>query len=81
MKNIIYLLLAIIILFISACNGQEYTFQGSNFESWPVPALNFDAGSIITPTQHTECELMPQFSFEKDEAMEIVIECEEITNY
>ena len=81
MKNTKHLLLTAIILLISACNGQEYTFQGSNFESWPVPALNFDAGSIATPTQHTECELVPQFTFEKDESVEIVVECQETTNY
>ena len=82
MKNTKHLLLTATILFISACEGPEYyTFQGSNFESWPVPALNFDAGPLITPTQHTECELVPQFTFEKDEAMEIVVKCEENTKY
>ena len=75
MKNIKYLLLTAIILSISACEGPEYhTFWGSGH----------DAGHISTPaqpTQHAECELVPQFTFEKNEAMEIVVKCQEITNY
>ena len=75
MKNIKYLLLTAIILFISACEGPEYyTFQGSGVDAGPFT-------TPIQPTQYTECELVPQFSFEKDEAMEIVIKCEEDVNY
>ena len=75
MKNIKYLLLTITILFISACEGPEYyTFQGSSEDTGPFTAP-------MQPTQYTECELVPQFSFEKDEAMEIVIKCEEDVNY
>ena len=75
MKNIKYLLLAAIILFIFACEGPEYyTFQGSGADAGPFTAP-------MQPTQYTECELVPQFSFEKDEAMEIVIKCEEDVNY
>jgi len=33
------------------------------------------------PTQHAECELVPQFTFEKNEAVEIVVKCQETTNY
>ena len=75
MKNIKYLLLTVIILFISACEMPDYyTFQGSIEDAGPFTAP-------IQPTQYTECELVPQFSFEKDEAMEIVVECQEATNY
>ena len=75
MKNIKYLLLIAIILFISACEGPEYyTFHGSGDDAGPFTAP-------IQPTQYTECELVPQFSFEKDEAVEIVVECQEATNY
>ena len=75
MKNIKYLLLIATILFISACEGPEYyTFQGNGVDAGPFTAP-------IQPTQYTECELVPQFSFEKDEAMEIVIKCEEDVNY
>jgi hypothetical protein len=74
MKNIKFLLLAVVALFISACQMPRATFYGNNF----------DAGSILgpaQPTEYAECELVPQFSFEKDEAMEIVIKCEESTSY
>ena len=75
MKNIKYLLLTVTILFISAFEMPDYyTFQGSNDDAGPSTAP-------IQPTQHAECELVPQFSFEKDEAMEIVVECQEATNY
>ena len=75
MKNIIYLLLTAIILLVSACEGPEYyTFHGSGVDAGPFTAPT-------QPTQYTECELVPQFSFEKDEAMEIVIKCEEDVNY
>ena len=75
MKNIKYLLLTAIILSISACEGPEYhTFQESGHDAGHFP-------TAIQPTQYTECELMPQFSFEKDEAMEIVVKCQETTNY
>ena len=75
MKNIKYLLLIAIVLLISACEGPEYyTFQGSGVDTGPFT-------TPIQPTQYTECELVPQFSFEKDEAMEIVIKCEEDVNY
>ena len=62
------------ILFIAACEGPNYTFQGSEF----------DTGSVLMttqPTQYTECELVPQFSFENDEAVEIVVKCEDNTKY
>ena len=75
MKNIKYLLLATIILFIFACEGPEYyTFQRSGNDAGPFAVP-------MQPTQYTECELVPQFSFEKDEAMEIIIKCEEDVNY
>ena len=75
MKNIKFLLLAVIILSISACEGPEYhTFWegGRSDRRMLVPAQ---------PTQHAECELVPQFTFEKNEAVEIVVKCEETTNY
>ena len=75
MKNIRYLLLTATILCISACEGPEYyTFQGSDEDAGHIP-------TAVRPTQHAECELVPQFTFEKDEAMEIVVKCEETTNY
>ena len=75
MKNIKYLLLAAIILFIFACEGPEYyTFQESSGDVGPFTVP-------IQPAQYTECELVPQFSFEEDEAMEIIVKCEETTNY
>ena len=75
MKNIKYLLLTITILFISACEGPEYyTFQDPGDDAGPFTAP-------IQPAQYTECELVPQFSFEEDEAMEIIVKCEETTNY
>jgi hypothetical protein len=75
MKNIKFLLLTAIILPIYACEGPEYhTFwEGGH-----------DAGHILAPsqpTQHAECELVPQFTFEKNEAAEIVAKCQETTNY
>ena len=75
MKNIKYLLLTVTILFISACEMPDYyTFQGSGDDAGPFTAP-------IQPTQYAECELVPQFTFEKNEAMEIVVKCEETTNY
>ena len=75
MKNIKFLLLTVIILFISACEvPKHYTFHRSGNDAGPFTAP-------MQPTQYTECELVPQFSFEKDEAMEIVIKCEEDVNY
>ena len=75
MKNIKYLLLTAIILLVSACEGPEYyTFQESGDDAGPFTAP-------MQPTQYTECELVPQFTFEKDEAMEIVVKCQETTNY
>ena len=71
MKNFAFLLSIIVILFISGCEPPVYTFQSHSF----------DAGSLVTPAQYTECQLMPQFSFEKDEAMEIIVKCEENTSY
>ena len=74
MKNVKFLSLLVSILFIAACEGPTYTFQGSDY----------DAGAFPTPKQtiqYTECELVPQFSFEKDEAMEIVVKCDENASY
>ena len=71
MKNIKFLLLTAITLSISACEGPEYhAFQGSGS----------DAGYMLAPTQptqHAGCELVPQFTFEKNEAAEIVVKCQE----
>ena len=72
MKNIKFLLLTATILSISACEVPEYH---------PFHEGDFDAGPTIAPAVHTECSLVPQFSFAKDEAVEIIIECEEATNY
>jgi len=74
MKNIKFLLLLVSFLFIAACEGPTYTFQGSNFDAgaFPIPKQTI---------QYTECALVPQFSFEEDEAMEIVVECEENTRH
>ena len=74
MKNVKILLITASILFIAACEGPTYTFQGSGFDAgaFPIPKQTI---------QYTECELVPQFSFEKDEAMEIVVKCEENTKY
>jgi len=75
MKNIKYLLLTVIILFISACEMPDYyTFQEGDDDAGPFAVP-------MQPTQYTECELVPQFSFEKDEAMEVIIKCEEDVNY
>ena len=71
MKNLTFLLLIVVALFISGCDQQQITFH----------SYSFDAGSLVTPVQYTECQLMPQFSFEKDEAMEIIVKCEENTSY
>ena len=74
MKNVKILLITASILFITACEGPTYTFQGSDY----------DTVVFSTPKQtiqYTECELVPQFSFEKDEAVEIVVKCEENTKY
>ena len=75
MKNIKLLSLTAAILFTSACEvPQHHSFQRGGA----------DAGSALIPaqsTQYTACELVPQFSFEKDEAMEIVVKCEENTSY
>ena len=75
MKNIKFLLLTATILFISACEvPQHHSFQRSAGDAGPL--------TISTQsTQYSECELVPQFSFEKDEAMEIVIRCQENTSY
>ena len=74
MKNVKFLLLMVSVLFIAACEGPTYTFQGSNFDAgaFPIPKQTI---------QYTECELVPQFSFEEDEAMEIVVKCEDDTKY
>ena len=75
MKNIKFLLLAAIILFISACEvPRHYSFpvSGDDTGTFTIPTQ---------PTQYSECELVPQFSFEKDEAMEIVVKCEDSTRY
>ena len=74
MKNVKFLLLIVSVLFIAACEGPTYTFQGSDYDTvvFPTPKQTI---------QYTECELVPQFSFEKDEAMEIVVECEENTRH
>ena len=72
MKNIKFLLLSATILSISACEMPEYR---------PLHGSDFDAGPAVVPVQHTQCDLVPQFSFEKDEALEIIIECEEETSY
>ena len=74
MKNVKFLLLLANILFIAACEGPTYTFQGSDFDAGPHAAS-------MHPFQYTECTLFPQFSFEKDEAMEIVVKCEENMKY
>jgi len=82
MKNLKLLLLSVTVITVSACEESKYnTFQGSNSESWRIPTLEYDAGSTTVPTQHTNCELMPQFTFAKDESFEIVVKCEETTNY
>jgi len=68
MKNIKFLLLAAVILSISACEVPEhYSSYGGGF----------DADPTVAPARNTECGLVPQFSFAKDEALEIIIECEE----
>ena len=82
MKNLKLLLLSVTVITVSACEESKYnTFQESSSKPWSMPVLNSDAGPTIIPTQHTNCELMPQFTFAKDESFEIVVKCEETTNY
>jgi len=72
MIRTIKFLFLITILFVAACDGpQQYTFH----------QIDPDGGSLTTPTQHAQCELVPQFSFELDEAMEIMIKCDEPSGY
>ena len=72
MKNFKFLVFAIIALSIAACEETgDYSFQGARF----------DAGPLTIPAHHTKCELVPQYTFAKDDAFEIMIKCEEPTNY